>query len=43
MDATVSSLFSACATRQPVAPRVVPANVLIRNHHDVRDWEHFLG
>ena len=29
--------------KQPVAPRVVPASVLIRNHHGVRDWEHFLG
>jgi 5-methylcytosine-specific restriction endonuclease McrA len=29
--------------KQPTAPRVVPASVLIRNHHGVRDWEHFLG
>ena len=29
--------------RPPTAPRVVPASVLIRNQHGVRDWEHFLG
>ncbi|MGB8170492.1 MAG: HNH endonuclease [Chthoniobacteraceae bacterium] len=29
--------------KQPVAPRVVPASLLIRNHHGVRDWAHFLG
>jgi 5-methylcytosine-specific restriction endonuclease McrA len=29
--------------KQPVAPRVVPASVLIRNHHGVPDWQHFLG
>ena len=29
--------------KPPVAPRVVPASALIRNHHGVRDWEHFLG
>ncbi len=29
--------------RQPVAPRELPATVLIRNAHRVRDWEHFLG
>ena len=29
--------------KQPTAPRVVPASVLIRNHHGVPDWEHFLG
>jgi hypothetical protein len=28
---------------QPVAPRGGPASMLIRNHHGVRDWEHFLG
>jgi 5-methylcytosine-specific restriction endonuclease McrA len=28
--------------RAPVAPRVVPASVLIRNTHNVRDWQHFL-
>ena len=29
--------------QQRVAPRGVPAGVLIRNHHGIRDWEHFLG
>ena len=29
--------------KPPVAPRVVPATALIRNHHGDRDWEHFLG
>jgi 5-methylcytosine-specific restriction endonuclease McrA len=29
--------------KQPAAPRVVPASVLIRNHHGVRDWNHFLA
>ncbi len=29
--------------KQPVAPRVVPASVLIRNYYGVRDWQHFLG
>lgn len=29
--------------RPPVAPRVVPATVLIRNPLGVPDWEHFLG
>ena len=29
--------------KPPVAPRVVPAGTLIRNHHGVRDWQHFLG
>ncbi len=28
--------------RQPSAPRELPATVLIRNAHRVRDWEHFL-
>lgn len=28
--------------RAPVAPRIVPVTVLIRNTHNVRDWEHFL-
>jgi len=28
--------------RQPSAPRDLPATVLIRNAHRVRDWEHFL-
>lgn len=27
----------------PVVPRALPVSVLIRNHHGVRDWEHFLG
>jgi hypothetical protein len=29
--------------KAPVAPRAVPATVLIRNHHAVADWRHFLG
>jgi 5-methylcytosine-specific restriction endonuclease McrA len=29
--------------KQPVAPRVVPASVLIRNRYGVRDWGHFLS
>lgn len=29
--------------KQPVMPRALPASMLIRNQHDVRDWEHFLG
>ena len=29
--------------KQPAAPRVVPASALIRNHHGVQDWEHFLA
>jgi 5-methylcytosine-specific restriction endonuclease McrA len=28
--------------RQPAAPRELPATILIRNAHRVRDWEHFL-
>jgi 5-methylcytosine-specific restriction endonuclease McrA len=28
--------------RKPTAPRELPATVLIRNAHRVRDWEHFL-
>jgi 5-methylcytosine-specific restriction endonuclease McrA len=28
--------------RLPVAPRELPATMLIRNAHRVRDWEHFL-
>lgn len=28
--------------RQPAARRVLPATILIRNMHHVRDWEHFL-
>lgn len=29
--------------KQPVPPRALPACLMIRNHHAVRDWEHFLG
>lgn len=29
--------------KQPVVPRALPASMMIRNHHGVRDWEHFLG
>ena len=28
--------------RKPSAPRELPATILIRNAHRVRDWEHFL-
>lgn len=28
--------------RRPVAPRPRPASAFIRNHHGIRDWEHFL-
>src|SRR5579862_6260789 len=28
--------------KQPAVPRVIPASALIRNHHGVCDWEHFL-
>jgi len=28
--------------KHPVVPRAVPATVLIRNQHDIRDWRHFL-
>lgn len=28
--------------RQPTAPRELPATILIRNAHRLRDWEHFL-
>ncbi len=28
--------------RKPTAPRPMPATALIRNTHDVPDWEHFL-
>jgi len=28
--------------RQPVAPRELPATVLIQNAHGIQDWEHFL-
>jgi len=31
-----------CLRRQPIAPRELPATILIRNAHRVRDWEHFL-
>lgn len=29
--------------QRPVVPRALPASVLIRNHHGVPDWDHFLG
>jgi len=29
--------------KQPAVPRALPANMMIRNQHGVRDWEHFLG
>ena len=29
--------------RKPVAPRAVPATMLIRNLHGIPDWERFLG
>jgi len=29
--------------RQPAAPKELPATLLIKNHHGVRDWERFLG
>jgi len=29
--------------KPPAAPRPLPANMMIQNHHGVRDWEHFLG
>jgi 5-methylcytosine-specific restriction endonuclease McrA len=29
--------------KQSAAPRAIPASVLIRNHHGVADWHHFLG
>jgi len=28
--------------KQPIAPRALPVSVLIRNHHGVADWKHFL-
>jgi 5-methylcytosine-specific restriction endonuclease McrA len=28
--------------RPPVAPKEVPVTVLIKNHHGIADWEHFL-
>lgn len=28
--------------RKPAAPRAMPASALIRNHHDIADWKHFL-
>ena len=27
---------------QPMVPRALPASMMIRNHHGVRDWKHFL-
>lgn len=29
--------------KKPTAPRVLPVCALIRNHHSVQDWDHFLG
>ena len=29
--------------RQPTTPRALPASLMIRNSHGIRDWEHFLG
>ncbi len=29
--------------KQPTSPRALPVSVLIRNHHGVADWEHFLS
>jgi 5-methylcytosine-specific restriction endonuclease McrA len=29
--------------KRPCAPRALPASAFIRNHHDVSDWQHFLG
>ena len=29
--------------RLPAAPRALPATQMIRNQHNVRDWDHFLG
>jgi 5-methylcytosine-specific restriction endonuclease McrA len=29
--------------KRPSAPRALPASAFIRNHHDVSDWQHFLG
>lgn len=29
--------------RQPLAPKELPATMMIRNPHDVEDWRHFLG
>ena len=28
--------------KQPMVPRALPASMMIRNHHGVRDWKHFL-
>lgn len=28
--------------RKPAVPREIPATLLIRNHHAIRDWDHFL-
>ena len=28
--------------RKPSAPREIPATLLIKNHHAIRDWDHFL-
>ena len=29
--------------KRPSAPRAMPVTAFIRNHHGVRDWEHFIG
>ncbi|WP_325099607.1 hypothetical protein [Luteolibacter yonseiensis] len=29
--------------RKPNAPRALPATVLIKNHHGIRDWQRFLA
>jgi len=29
--------------RQPMAPREIPVTLLIKNHHDIDDWRHFLA
>ena len=29
--------------KRPLAPRAMPSSAFIRNHHGVRDWQHFLG
>jgi 5-methylcytosine-specific restriction endonuclease McrA len=29
--------------KRPAVPRAMPVSACIRNHHGVRDWEHFIG
>ncbi len=29
--------------RQPLAPKELPVTMLIKNHHGIDDWRHFLG